>query len=174
VQGFQRLDEPGQLVTSAAGSFSYTVTATSTDGQTGTATISYTVAAPPTASISTPANNQTYNLNQVVPTSFSCTEAANGPGIASCKDSNGSTSPGQLVTSAAGSFSYTVTADQRGRPDGHSIDPLHRRLRGADQLGAAGGIRDGAGERHAVGDHGHVVGRSDADLHLPVGPLQGR
>ena len=67
------------------------MTATSKDGQTGTKSINYTVAAPPTATITAPANNQTYNLNQVVATAFSCSEGASGPGIQTCTDSNGAT-----------------------------------------------------------------------------------
>ena len=101
---------PGALVTSTAGTFAYSVTATSTDGQSTTTTIHYTVVGPPTASITSPADGQTYAVGQDAATSFACADAANGPGIATCVDSNGSTSPGTLVTSATGTFAYSVTA----------------------------------------------------------------
>ncbi len=101
----------GTLNTSTPGVHTYTVTATSKDGQTGTATITYTVVGPPTAAISSPANNQKFDLHQVVSTRFACTEATNGPGIKSCTDSNGSSAPnGTLNTSTPGVHGYTVFA----------------------------------------------------------------
>jgi hypothetical protein len=102
----------GTLNTSTLGNYTYTVTATSTDGQSNTASISYTVADPPTATITTPADNQAYDLNQPVGTAFSCTEGTDGPGLTHCTDSNGvSGGTGTLVTSTAGtSLPYTVTA----------------------------------------------------------------
>jgi hypothetical protein len=117
-------DGTGQLDTSTAGSYAYTLTATSQDGQTSTTTVSYTVAAAPAALITAPTDNQTYNLGQTVPTAFTCIEAAYGPGIRTCTDSNGATTgTGQLDTSTAGPHTYSVTAESvDGQTDVATID----------------------------------------------------
>jgi len=101
----------GQLNTSTPGEFTYSVTAVSEDGQTTTWAIVYSVATPPTATISSPPNDGTYTVGQSVPTTFSCADSTYGPGIASCEDSNGATSgTGALNTSMLGNFTYTLTA----------------------------------------------------------------
>ena len=84
----------GSLDTSAYGEHTYTVTATNQDGLTGTASISYWVADPPTATLISPDAGGTYEEGAVVPTSFSCTDGQGGPGISSCADSNGGSGTG--------------------------------------------------------------------------------
>ena len=106
----------GTLETSSPGPHTYTVTAKSKDGQTGRASIRYTVveAFPPEASIESPAGGGTYLQGAVVTTKFSCTEGEAGTGLESCTDSNGGFgTSGTLETSSPGPHTYTVTAKSK-------------------------------------------------------------
>ena len=99
---------PGVLNTSTPGSHTDTVTATSKDGQTRTAQIGYSVAAPPSAAISSPAGGSTYTRGQVIDASYGCRGGASGPGLSSC---TGTVPAGAAIdTSTPGQHSFTVTA----------------------------------------------------------------
>jgi hypothetical protein len=98
----------GHLDTSVPGPHAYTVTASSKDGLTGTATVAYAVAAPPSASIAVPANGATYLLGEDIDASFRCAEGSGGSGISSCA---GGVANGEPVdTSTVGSHTFTVIA----------------------------------------------------------------
>jgi hypothetical protein len=94
--------------TSTPGRHTFTVTATSQDGQTATKSITYTVAGAPSVSIQTPASGASYKFGQKLSAAFSCAEGASGPGIKSCLDQNGQPSGSAVDTSTPGQHTFTV------------------------------------------------------------------
>ena len=102
----------GSLNTSALGTHTYTVTATSKDGKTATASITYTVAGPPSVTIKTPAEGAKYLVGETEDAAYGCSDGTDGPGLqsepAGC---SGSVPDGTAISTAAiGSFSFSVTA----------------------------------------------------------------
>jgi hypothetical protein len=98
----------GTLNTSAPGRYTYTVTATSRDGQTEAATITYTVAAPPSVTISSPVNGAQLHEGQAVPFLYTCAEGGFGPGLRSCGGAVADGAP--LSTALPGLHTVAVTA----------------------------------------------------------------
>ena len=71
-------------------------------------TISYTVAAAPTVTITTPASGASYTQGQVVDAGYSCSEGAGGPGLSGC---SGTVADGSAInTQTLGSQAFSVTA----------------------------------------------------------------
>jgi hypothetical protein len=101
----------GELDTAVAGRHTYSVTATSIDGQTATAKIHYTVAGAPSVSIRSPADHAAYRLDEAVAANYRCQEGQAGPGVSSCTGTVPSDQP--LETSTLGKHTFTVTAVSR-------------------------------------------------------------
>jgi hypothetical protein len=76
--------------------------------------IGYTIPAPPTALIASPASGGSYVQGALVKTEFACSDGEGGPGIESCLDSNGGSGvSGELDTTSPGAHTYTVAARSR-------------------------------------------------------------
>jgi hypothetical protein len=136
----------GELNTSTPGTHSYTVEAKSLSGEAEVASLSYTVAEPPTATIEAPLGGGTYKEGEVVNTKFACKEAAFGSGLESCTDSNGATGGiGALNTTlGVGPAVYEVTAKSTdGQSDAASIKyTVITACNTARGSGSLGGVAD--------------------------------
>jgi subtilase family serine protease len=92
--------------TSTVGAHSFTVTATDANATSTHQTVAYTVVAPPTATITAPANGATYTAGQALRAAYSC--AASTSGAPSCAGTLASGSP--LATATLGAQRFSVTA----------------------------------------------------------------
>ncbi len=103
----------GAPIDTAPGEHEFTVTAESKDGQTASTTVSYTVIAPPTVSIVTPAEAR-YSAGQTVDAVYSCSEGAGGPGLRTGSEGcGGPVANGAPIDTSAGEHQFTVTAESR-------------------------------------------------------------
>jgi 6-phosphogluconolactonase len=104
----------------------------------------------PSAMIGSPGPGGIYAVGQTVGTSFACSEALAGPGIASCTDSTGhSGGVGRLDTTVPGAHTYAVTATSR---DGQTA-----RASIAYRVAAAPTVRISSPATGAVYSRGQVV-----------------
>jgi subtilase family serine protease len=100
---------PGRVDTSSTGTYSFSVTATDSNGVSTTDTISYTVVAAPSVEITSPANGAAYPLGKTVTAKFNCSAAAPAQ-ISSC---SGTAADGAAInTASAGTHRFTVTATE--------------------------------------------------------------
>ena len=74
----------GAIATAAPGHYTFTVTAFSEDGAVAMSTITYTVAARPTITISNPPRTRSTRSGSKVKVHFKCRDGRDGPGIAKC------------------------------------------------------------------------------------------
>lgn len=73
-------------------------------------TVSFKFPAAPSISIAKPGKGAKYTRGQMIDSSFTCTEGASGPGIASCLDQNAHPSGHRIDTSTTGRHAFKVTA----------------------------------------------------------------
>jgi hypothetical protein len=109
--------EAGQLDTATIGRHTYTVSASSGDGLTATTHVTYTVAAPPSVSITAPAAGKVYWFDQGLRAMYGCKDGAYGPGLRSCRVTPGTGSRFEwskvgpdLLPDKLGIETFTVTA----------------------------------------------------------------
>ena len=112
------------IETSTPGEHHFTVTANSQDGLSASRTVSYTVAAPPSVTITTPAEGATYLQGQAVDASYSCAEGSGGPGLKAGSEGCGGTvaNGAAIETSTPGEHHFAVTATSK---DGQSTAKTH-------------------------------------------------
>jgi len=109
------LEKGKPINTTSPGKNQFTVTATDADGQHTAVTHTYTVAQPPSVTITTPAQGSSYNEGQYVAASYSCSEGAGGPGLKPGSEGCSGTVPAgsPIETSKTGSHEFKVTASSK-------------------------------------------------------------